>query len=612
MLYSASGIHNCLSVCPAHYYLTRVDYFPLCNVDMTSEEQQRQAMEDFGLDRFELQAVRSTSLKEIKALLVSEHNKVAAIHQETTPRGVCEYAREQIFEACAQESIDFPPKPEEIPRDTAAQIQKFGSLRDSAYYARIVVATLPSAAWNALQVVWQLNARWCLKGQKKPATTTENKPVGIKKIENMCSKLITEDIIMILDRLARRSISLADLDRTVALQFGKRQVEAIFARQLQLKPTMEEFMFEENRNGSFSALQQQFPQLLHDRLVCQTTNHLKDTNKLKKLKMPPKLKTPEKPHSKTAKKQIKAEYERLDPYLKNLVNSLRTQLMLKMQRGIAGRPNAAGAATPAGQLSVICIPKSKSTHYHPMTFTFVVGDICTFTDVTNSAPAESESKDGDRAHSYEAAHVQLPLQKDKLMDGEQIEMLVASIASGTKSPTLVLQLWCPNEQESTCLEAMEKQFDEVRKTYWWSTKAKRAKDANVLEDIRIGFIGFKADSAPIDIATNWRGGHSSVTLAPPVPRKKRSKGLATENKPPPVCNTEMNTLIPMKFFANYSREGSMVADFMCGSGSAAVAAAALGRHCLVMDISQSMVFLLPPITSKPFVFITCCAIPPVE
>ena len=56
-----------------------------------------------------------------------------------------------------------------------------------------------------------------------------------------------------------------------------------------------------------------------------------------------------------------------------------------------------------------------------------------------------------------------------------------------------------------------------------------------------------------------------------------------------TCKTEMNALLPKQFFKMFSQPDSLVADFMCGSGSAVVAAACCGRNCLVVDQDQDMV-----------------------
>ena len=58
------------------------------------------------------------------------------------------------------------------------------------------------------------------------------------------------------------------------------------------------------------------------------------------------------------------------------------------------------------------------------------------------------------------------------------------------------------------------------------------------------------------------------------------------------CESALNPLLPMMFLAAYSEPGDVVADFMCGSGSCALAAAYSGRHSVSVDFDSAMVAIV--------------------
>ena len=572
LFHSAGGIVHTLFVCSSDGAL--------------DGENREKAKKFFGVEDMEIHAIKAISLKEVKAILVKEHNTVASEHRETTPRGITEYAREQIYEACQEHGIDFPPKPDEIPKDTEAQIKQFGgNMQASAYYSRLVVALLPADAWTKLQTVWRMNERWSLRGQKIPKDKKPNKEISIKKIEHLCAKLDAAGVGKALNALINKDSAIKDLDATVAFEFAKRQVQAIVYRHLQLNPAMTGFVWDDENIPTFHDLRTCYEMLQLDRKVRHIVTTMRDTKKLQSLKMPKQIRSTDK-QSNAAKKQMVKEFECLDPFVRSAVADLRTELMLHEQRDSRQNSSSSMGESSSDKIRTIKITDSKADITKPMTFTFVTGDVCTFSDLISWAP---------EGHEYEAAHVQLPSDENMRLDEGQITLLVSSIVCGTTADILALQMWCPEAQELTCRRVMETQFDEVRRTYCWATKGKWPKNAvaPVLADVQIGFIGVKTanEEKARDIFIpngNWPGGQSAVTLAPPV--TKLSMGRAVDGAPNnTVCETEMNAYIPMKFFANYSRAGSMVADFMCGSGSAAVAAAALGRSCLVMDSSAAMV-----------------------
>ena len=135
---------------------------------------------------------------------------------------------------------------------------------------------------------------------------------------------------------------------------------------------------------------------------------------------------------------------------------------------------------------------------------------------------------------------------------------------------------------------MQSRFDEIRRHYWWKSSPvpRSVKSFLPQDDMKISWIGFRfpvEEEEQKKFAMYSSERHRSKTLlAPAVKEPYKSTAGKT-------CDTEINALLPLEFYSQHSREGDMVADFMCGSGSAALAAASSGRSSISIDISAEMV-----------------------
>lgn len=58
------------------------------------------------------------------------------------------------------------------------------------------------------------------------------------------------------------------------------------------------------------------------------------------------------------------------------------------------------------------------------------------------------------------------------------------------------------------------------------------------------------------------------------------------------CESALNVLLPLLFVRAYTEPGDVVADFMCGSGSCALAAACTGRHSVSVDFDRALVAIV--------------------
>ena len=245
--------------------------------------------------------------------------------------------------------------------------------------------------------------------------------------------------------------------------------------------------------------------------------------------------------------------------------------------------------TPEDTEQIITIPTSKEG-IGPMRFLFVIDDLCEEQGGLSDVPPDDRK--------YTAAYIHLPMgtQEEKLLTTDQIYLVVAHIVEQCTSPTLALQLWCNREQHSVCRTILEELFTVVEPNFWMKPSkiysvGEKNKHGNgyLADDLLWGFIavGPKQKEAG---ATGFVGGgyRPSVVFAPRVQAFSQLPG-ANNEEDKVYCKSELNAYLPQQFFEMYSREDDMVADFMCGSGSAAVAAASLGRSCLVVDSGLYMV-----------------------
>jgi hypothetical protein len=190
---------------------------------------------------------------------------------------------------------------------------------------------------------------------------------------------------------------------------------------------------------------------------------------------------------------------------------------------------------------------------------------------------------------YVAAHLQLPLDASPF----QIAQIVSAVIKHGSDTKLVVKVWCTHAQSEAVNRAMRMasaKHIRVQPHYWWEAKPG---DENLNHnespsfkppDVEIGFVGYFTDLDNFGLFVGTNNG-SSVVYAPRLPAARLSR-VSPSGK---TCATEMNVAVPKDFFVQHSMEGDWVADILCGSGSAAVAAVTTGRNCVVVDLDQDMV-----------------------
>ena len=94
-------------------------------------------------------------------------------------------------------------------------------------------------------------------------------------------------------------------------------------------------------------------------------------------------------------------------------------------------------------------------------------------------------------------------------------------------------------------------------------------------DVRVGYVGH------VDLENSRF--HSTISS---------SVVVAPECKPRRDDSKRMNGRVAEQFFQRHAVEGELVADFMCGSGTASIAAVDIGLSCLAVDMDPEMVCCL--------------------
>ena len=527
--------------------------------------------EDFmklhGLDQLGYQMVKASNLEAIQCILIAEHNEVVGEHEPLTPKGLVQYCRAQVWLACTKENIDFPPKLEQIPEKARANIEQFTKMDRGTYYKRMKIALLPEELWKNLESIWDLYEHNELKGQNPKAVSKE---LPIRSLELLVSKLTPDEVDRVFNDLLTNTITpkqITDRANLAATQTALREVIFFYAR---FDPKKQEM---DPRNPQHDQKLLDFVENSHYSSYNSIVNTFMETGNRKNFKL---LNLPwgkETTRCGLMKQTVK-KYDLLPPMVQTWI-----------QRGRAYiTPNEPQALPATGNTFTI---ETSKYQFAPMKFIFLQQDLCDAPSVlAGLGPADRE---------YEAAHLQLPMggkvggKADKLLGIDQIRMVINTITTMCSASSLVLQLWCHSDQHTECKIILMESFDTVEMNFWQKPLASHhpSKKATgfLPDDLLYGFIAskrFDFTCPPIYVKMCPR---PSVVFAPAV--KKLSVARIDDQRV--TCSTEMNPMVPKQFYDKYSRQDALVADFMCGSGSAAVAAASLGRSCLVVDLDKSMV-----------------------
>ena len=181
---------------------------------------------------------------------------------------------------------------------------------------------------------------------------------------------------------------------------------------------------------------------------------------------------------------------------------------------------------------------------------------------------------------YVAAHIHLP---EKDVTGSQFNALMCNVVdcstsfylqvrfpfrllfvvSAFQSFFCCLQIWCTAEQAHDFVRpALLQRFGDAKVflRYLWQSPA----------ELLHGFVVAVGEDVSLDSCRDLQ----VMVVTPP------SSGGPTDS---------LNVSVPLDFIQGCTQPEAMVADFMCGSGSAAVAAAYCGRHSVSVDINATQV-----------------------
>jgi len=533
-------------------------------------------MELHGLDPVSYQMVGESSLEAIQCILISEHNEVVFEHEPLTPKGVVQYCRAQVWVACAKEDIPFPPKLEHIPESARANIEVLTKMDRSTYFKRMKIALLPNDAWLKLVEIWDQAEHYELAGQTEKGKNKKAE-LPIRLIEHLVSKLDPGEVTRIFDDLLEENITTKEVAGRTHLAATQKSLREVFFFYVRFDPKKEKMdAAHDNQDQLFQAFIESGSS--YNTLVS-TLMEAGNRKKVKLLKLPWGQDKSDRFGTNSWFKETAKKYNQLPAIVQSWIQSGRSYFFRKMQ------PDEQPQALP-GNMNTVIIKTSKNG-FAPMKFTFLQQDLCDKDSGSSLATLDPTDRE------YEAAHLQLPMggKADKLLDIAQIQMVIQTITTMCTAPSLVLQLWCHSTQHAKCKEILEETFDTVDVNIWQKPLSGHSvlKTATgfVPDDLLFGFIAskkFNPDGPPIYVKMCPR---PNVVFAPAV--KKLT--VATIEEQQVTCNTEMNPLVPKQFYDKYSRQDRLVADFMCGSGSAAVAAASLGRSCLVVGLDKNMVFI---------------------
>lgn len=104
-----------------------------------------------------------------------------------------------------------------------------------------------------------------------------------------------------------------------------------------------------------------------------------------------------------------------------------------------------------------------------------------------------------------------------------------------------------------------------------------------------GFVGYYGDHNIEILPAVDEAQRSRIVVAPPLAKSNLLSFADTDRNVRVTCATEMNGIVPLDFITQHTRPGDYIADFMCGSGSAALAAAISCRSSISIDLAEPMV-----------------------
>ena len=504
-------------------------------------------------------------------MLVNEHNNVSDLYNQSTAIGKLVEMRQKLILHAQATRVDRYDSYEDIPRPLLATL-KSTSKWESVYLRQMLsLSLLPDLPWETILQVFHRFGEFSLLGQKAPKKLPDKTPIPAFA---PFLKLVTRSpqfVDHILQMVLQNQIKINEIGPRTNNNVMLENLEAHVCRFLSWDFEEDEWKY--GRQLNLAELQAQYPdsklakhpgQLLVPLLASVLKLSNEDKNAV--AKAPLKLKTDRPP-----KKNLMRQWNSLPDIVRMFVNNLANNLNPPRNEAAAAPLTLMSIQNPRGALDV----QAK----------FVISDVRN-SNVTWGV-------------EYNAAHLQLPL----ALSDYDIKEIVSNVISGGDEDRLVVKVWCNTpEEEEVVRKAMlsNTSCKNIQRHYWWISQPPSAPIPrySAANDVLCAIVGHFSTLPQPTFVTNaksetGRDHRSSVVYAPQIPHLKLSRDPSTGKS----CEEEMNLAVPLDFIKQHTNESDWVADFLCGSGSAAVAAIVSGRNCLVVDILPEMVTSLPHVLS---------------
>ena len=528
------------------------------------EEQANYIATNCGLTTSETKALREEvyDLDYFITMLVNEHNKVGELFIQSTAMGKLEEMRGKLKQHAADNKITRYKSFDEIPRPLLATLKSTSSWDDGYLKQMLGIPLLPDRLWNLVLQVFNKHKNYDLLGQKRPKTLPAKLPVPAFA---PFIRLITrpkEFIENILKSVLQNQISIKEIATQTNDHMEMENLEAHVSRYLSWDFENNTWKWEQER--TMAELETKFPKSGIGVQRVRLLTHLLDS--VKKLSLDVRKEMLKAPQTLKADRPPHKTLQRLWATIPDIV-----KLFVRDQAKSFHHSTAAAVADASDEILSIQNPRGATD----VEAKFLTTDV---RKPNNWLGVE-----------YTAAHLQLP----SSLSVFDVGLIVSNVVSGGSEERLVVMVWCTIDQEQCVFKSMTDNLSckHVERNYWWISQPPSAPNPrhHTAKDVQIALVGyFSLLSNPNFVATpqsdTGRRHRSSVVYAPQIPPSKRSK--VPNGRP---CDEEMNLAVPLNFIEQHTSEGDWVADFLCGSGSAAVAAILSGRNCLVVDIKKDMV-----------------------
>ena len=538
----------------------------------------RELAKTHGLDDDETQALLSEQygLDYFKAMLVAEHNQVFRLFSDDTPMGKVEALRARFLEHSMKNNEQNYSKYDDLADDLKRDSMTSLECKEGYFKELSVIALLPEITWKGLQQVFLKFESYELLGQKRPRKEPETRPnPGFKVFTKLFLKLPGTEGKEVIDMLLDKKLAVKEITKksqNIALRIS---VTTHLARFLSWDFTKKKFK-DEDKQFSLTEIFEKFPTsklATNSRILESFVAAIQGNLALAKA-MPThttKLRFALRPKSLAV--SMNRTWEALPDMFRTFVNNHPDTF--PVENSIEQEVEPASEPGPEN-------PASFSMTY-PRGHVQEVAVELLILDAGNTF--------WDSEVAYVAAHLQLP----ENMDAFQTSRIVSSVIKNGDRFRLVVKVWCTEAQSEPVIRAMRtSDFErhEIQPHYLWESQSVGSShNSNDImsfkpTDVKIGFVGYFTDLNNFDGFVRTTNIHrSSIVYAPRIPQSQLSR-VQPSGK---TCPTEMNVAVPKDFILQHTMEGDWVADVLCGSGSAAVAAVTTGRNCLVVDLDPDMV-----------------------